>query len=253
MCAIRVKSKNNFAKGRRGLADVVRLSENNMRVDFYANEDMNLPAESFQVSVSFGEEGTVPEYFPFKKMKDGSKVMASVTMDEAGKRMLFSVPASGYFEAKFDKFITGEEDAPVMESKKGKKNTYRYFDCLFELTGGNWQNLQIKDGVWKGAKYWFRLYDNFAENESGGLAVAGSGDGSNNLSDFLDAVVGGGEQIPFSENPLPEIQKIAHEEDRRFNLNVAKGWVVSIVVPLDMDEEIGFLEEEEIPEALKED
>ena len=261
--ATRVKSENEFEKGRRGVADIVRLSADNMRIDFSENEELKQPAESFNVVVSFGEDGTVPDYFPFKKMKDGQRIDASVTMNADGSKILFAVPANGYFEVKFDQFVVTTKDAPpVIETKKGKKNTYGQFACLFEINGGDWQGLKIKDGVWAGARYWFRLYDNFT-NVDGFLAVRGSGSGSDNLSDFLDATVGGGETIPYSENPLPEIQKLAQEENRRFFVNVAKGWVIGIVVPLSLadeslvedDETIGFSEEQkenvEIHPALK--
>lgn len=249
--AERIKSDSNFERGRRGLADVIRLSEENMRVDFYENEYKGVKeeAQSFNVKVVYGDDETrtIPDYLPFKKMKDGGKIVASLTMNKEGDKVLFAVPASGYFEVKFDQFVVPEKDAiPVMETKKGKKNTYRQFACLLEITGGTWQNLTIKDGVWLGAKYWFGLYDNFTAGVEGGLAVKGSGEGSDNLSDFLDATVSGGGQIKFSENPLPEIHKIAQELDTRFFVNVAKGWVKSIVVPLSLDDDAFVADDEEV-------
>lgn len=258
MCAVRVTSKESSEKGRRGIAKLVRLSESNARIEFEkveANKNYpEVPAVTYEIKVSFGEEGTIPDYVPFKLLKNNQAMSLSATMDAQGTKILFAVPASGYFEAKFDTFLTKEKDAPIVwETKKGAKNTYRQADCLIEVTGGQWNGVAIREGVWAGAKYWYRLYDNLTANVDGGLAVKGSGDGSNNLADFLDAVVGGGEQIQFSENPLPEIQRVAKEEDRRFYVNVAKGWIVSLVVPMSLDEPIGFLEEEEVPAALKED
>lgn len=264
--ATRVKG-DSVEKGRRGVAKLVRLSPTRARLDFEKVEATKKypeqPAVSYEIQVSFGEDGTIPDYVPFKLLKDNQALSLSATVDSEGRKILYAQPASGYFEARFDKFDTkGKDEPPTMETKKGPKNTYRAFGALLEITGGQWNGLNIKDGVWKGAKYWYGLYDNFAPNADGGLAVKGTGDGSNNLADFLDATVGGGEQVPFSENPLPELQKAAQAEDRRFFVNVAKGWVVSIVVPLSaMDEEIGdFPSEEstaeateEIPEALKED
>lgn len=256
MCAQRVKN-DTFAKGRRGVATLIKLSETNARIDFenipankgYAEQ----PAVSYELKVTYGEDGTIPDYIPLKKIKPNQKISLSATMSEDGSKILYAVPASGYFEAKFAQFVTKSADEPpVMETKQGKKNSYRTFAALLEITGGQWNNLPIKEGVWKGAKYYHALYDNFAENADGGLAVKGSGGGSDNLADFLDAVVGGGEQVPFSENPLPKLQETAYEMDTRFNINVAKGWIVSLVVPLPLDEPIGFLEEE-VPEALKED
>lgn len=264
--ATRVKG-DSVEKGRRGVAKLVRLSATRARLDFEkveANKKYpEQPAVSYNLDVSFGEDGTIPDYVPFKLLKDNQALSLSATVDSEGNKIMYAVPASGYFEARFDQFVSDSKDAPpTMKTHTGTKNSYRTFGALLEITGGQWNGLNIKDGIWKGAKYWYGLYDHFAPNADGGLAVKGSGDGSNNLADFLDATVGGGEQIPFSENPLPELQKVAQAEDRRFFVNVAKGWVVSIVVPLEaMDEEIGeFISEEpiaeateEIPEALKED
>lgn len=265
--AKRVKRESDFEeKGRRGLAEVVRISATKLRVDFYPNEDLDQKAESFNVEVvRDGENDTIPEYLPFGKLKDGQKFQASVTMNDGGNKILFAVPASGYFEAKFGKFITQNDEAPAWvtkKSKKGKKN-YRDADCLLELTGGVWQGITIKEGVWLGANYFYRIYDNLVAGEDGNLAVAGSGTGSDNLADFLDAVIDGGEHIPYSENPLPALQDEAYALDRRFNVNVAKGWVVGIVKPLSLDdeEEIGFLQDDneppmdkivdDVPDALK--
>jgi hypothetical protein len=246
--AERIKNESKFDKGRRGIAEIVRLNETMVRVDFDATDV--LPAESFNVNVSYGEDGTVPDYIPLKKIKDGSKFPASVTMNKAGTAILFAVPSSGFFEVKFDSFLAPEGQEPVIETKEGKlgkdgkKRTYGKFACLLEITGGTWQGLTIKKGVWAGAKYWFGLYDNFTQGVEGGLAVGGAGTGSDNLNDFLDAVVAGGSSIQYTENPLPEIQKLAKELDSRFNVNVHKGWVESISVPLSAGEM--FVDEEEL-------
>lgn len=248
--------------GRTGVGVLVKLSETNARMDFEkveANKNKpEKPAVSFEIKVTHGENASIPDYIPFKKMKPNQKISIHATMDEAGTKILYAKPASGYFEVRFNKFVGEEGQAPVMTTKQGKNNkSYRTFACLFEITGGQWNNIAIQDGVWKGANYYYQMYDNFAPGVDNTLAVKGSGDGSTNLADFLDAVVAGGEQIQFSENPLPAIQELAHQLDSRFFVNVAKGWVVSLVVPFDegvAEEEIGeFGESEEIPDALKED
>ena len=255
--ATRVKG-DSFVKGRRGVATLTKLSEANARIDFEKIEAKGTYPEqaavTYEIKVTFGEDGTLPEYVPFKKMKNNQKISLSATMNEDGSSVLFAVPASGYFEVKFKQFVAKEGEAPVMETRQGKKGKpYRVFAALLEITGGQWNNVGIQSGVWQGANYWYQLYDNFAEGPDGVLAVKGTGDGSNNLVDFLDAVVAGGEQLQFSENPLPAIQDLAYQLDSRFYVNVARGWVVSLVVPLPLDEEIGFIGEDEIPEALREE
>lgn len=228
----RVKGDSKFAKGRRGLAELVRLNEGMIRIDFEKTE--KLEAESFNLKVSYGEDGTVPEYVPVKKMRDGAKIRVSATMNEDGTALLFAVPASGEFDAKLDKFNATDGNEPVAETKPGKKSgtSYKIFSVLIEITSG----------VWKGAKYFYSMYPNFGKDEGGMLAVAGSGSGSDALYDFMEATGVVEHEIPFSENPLPEIQKIALEENRQFRIIVAKGWIDRIVAPLNEDD--AFLPDE---------
>src|SRR3989304_4266261 len=129
--------KSDTSAGRRGVASLVRISATKARLDFEFNEQTGDKAESFEVEVAFGEDGTIPEYVPFKKMKDGQKVQFSATMSESGKELLFAVPSSGYFEVKFDNFLGPKDEAPVFTTKDRKKGkgTYRFVDCLFEVTG----------------------------------------------------------------------------------------------------------------------
>lgn len=234
----RVKGDSKFVKGRRGLAELVRLDADRVRIDFEKTE--KLEAESFPLKVSFGEDGTIPEYVPVKKMKDNAKVRVSATMNEDGSALLFAVPASGEFDAKLDKFNAPEGQEPVAESKPGKKagTFYKTFSVLIEIT----------TGVWKGAKYFYSMYPNFGKDEDGNLAVAGSGSGSDALYDFMEATGLIAQTFPFSENPLPELQKAALEENREFRIIVAKGWIDRIVAPL--NEEDAF--EKDFPESAPE-
>ena len=237
----RVAGDSKFVKGRRGLAELVRLDANRARIDFEKTDKEK--EESFNINVSYGEDGTIPEYVPVKKMKDGAKIRVSATMNEDGSSLLFAVPASGEFDAKLDKFVAKEGEQPVPETRKGKKGKdYQTFAVL----------IQITTGPWKGANYFYQMYPNFGKDEDGNLAISGSGSGSDALFDFMEAVGVVNYTIPFSENPLPEIQKLALEENRDFRIIVAKGWIDRIVAPL--GEEDAFVDEDgntELSEAQK--
>jgi len=229
----RVKGNSNMEeKGVRGLAEVIKLSDENLRVDFEDNKG------SFNIKV---EEDSIPESFPFKVMKKDGKIKVSVTMNKDGNKILFAVPASGEYEAKFDKMVAAEGQEPVAETKQGKKGKpYKQFAVLIE----------VLDKRWSGARYWYPMYPNFGQDEDGNLAVAGSGSGSDALFDFLEATGVSQHLIPFSENPLPEIQRIAQAEEKTFKIIVNKGWIDMIVVPMNVDdafggdEEIGFTEQQ---------
>ena len=99
MCAVRVQSNQGSEKGRRGVAKLVRLSETNARVEFEkveANKNYpEVPAVTYEIKVSFGEEGTIPDYVPFKLLKNNQAMSLSATMDAQGTKILFAVPASG--------------------------------------------------------------------------------------------------------------------------------------------------------------
>lgn len=238
----RVKGEGKFIKGRRGLAELVRLNADMVRIDFEKTD--KLEAQSFNLKVSFGEDGTIPEYVPVKKMKDNAKIRVSATMNEAGDALLFAVPASGEFDAKLDKFNAPEGQEPVAETKPGKKagTSYKTFSVLIEIV----------TGVWKGAKYFYSMYPNFGKDEDGNLAVSGTGSGSDALFDFMEATGVVEQTIPYSENPLPTIQKLALEENRMFRIIVAKGRIDRIVAPL--SEEDAFetdFPEPELTEAQK--
>lgn len=241
----RVKGDSKFVKGRRGLAELVRLSADKVRIDFEKTE--KLAEESFNLIVSFGEDGTIPEYVPVRKMKDNAKIRVSATMNEDGTALLFAVPASGEFDAKLDKFNAPEGQEPVAETKPGKKpgTSYKTFSVLIEIISG----------VWKGAKYFYSMYPNFGRDDDGNLAVSGSGSGSDALFDFMEATGLVEQTIPFSENPLPELQKLALEENRAFRIIVAKGWIDRIVAPLGEEDafvdENGNTESPELTEAQK--
>jgi hypothetical protein len=77
------------------------------------------------------------------------------------------------------------------------------------------------------------MYPNFGKDEDGNLAVSGSGSGSDNLFDFLNATGVSGHVLPYSENPLPAIEKIAQEEGKTFKVVVNKGRIDTILVPME--------------------
>jgi hypothetical protein len=230
----RVESKSDYEeKGERGLAMAVKLPGNKLRMDFESGK-------TFHIEVS---KETLPENFPWDKMSDNKKKHVSATMNEKGDKVLFINPASGTFKMKLQKFVAKEGQEPVAETKPGKKGKdYKQFAVL----------LEIVEGSWKGTVYWKPFYPNFAPDEDGNLAVSGQGSGSDALYDFLQATGVGNHLIKYSDNPLPEIQRIALQEGKVFEAVVVKGWVDTILTNLDDDEEEdeeNLAEEEKEPET----
>ena len=235
MAKKRVASESNFEKGEMGLASFTKLDETRARIDFEES------GKSYNIAVSLGTEetNTVPPYFPFKAMKPNGSLKVRVTLNKENNKVLFVSPASGELKVKFVKFASPEGVPPVPEEKMGKGNKpYRCFGTI----------LEVSEGRWKGCQLYSRLYANFGKDpEDGMLAVSGSGKGSDNLQDFLDATGVNYTSIPFSENPLPEIQEQALENARELSVMIVNGWIENFLSGLG-DE--AFAEAEEINPLL---
>ena len=209
-------------KGVRGLASATKIGDDKLRVVFEDNKG------TFLLTVG---EDTLPEYFPFSKMRKEGTINISATMNKEGTKILFANPASGEYEARFNKMVAPEGQEPVAETKPGTKGKpYKQFAVLIEIVG-----VKKSDGItstWKGANLYKPLYPNFAPDEDGNLAISGGGSGSDTLYDFLEATGVSNHNIPFSDNPLPEIQRIAQKENRTFKVILQKGWIDMIIPPM---------------------
>lgn len=247
-------------KGKRGVGNLIKLDEQKLRIDF---ED----GDKTPITISVE---TVPEILlnVLKKMPNNSKVGVEVTLDISGEKILFVKPLVGTFDLKFVKFYAPEGSLPAPETKMGKGNKpYKQFSAVLEV-----QNITgKKSDMWKGVRYNVMFFDNFGKDEDGNLLVLAKGDNSDFLNDFMDASGAGFHEIPFSENPLPEIEKIILMEDKVISADVRKTVskdlksYANIVTFNTYDlagdfEEVGFTEEvkpeepkEEIHPALKEE
>jgi hypothetical protein len=232
MAQRRVEVKS-FETGERGEAVLVKVSDTKARVEFLES------GNKYEVSVKQGayddETTTIPEHVPFKKMKVGSTLRLSATMTQDGKRLLYASPWSGELQVKFVGFKAKEGEAPVPEEKVGKQNKpYRIFTPILEVVSGTWKGLQYRNN---------NLYDKFVAHEDGMMAIGGSSESANNLSDFLDCIGVDISTIPFSENPLPEIQELALEANKEFSVIIVKGWIATYVAGLDVDSD-DYVDEE---------
>ncbi len=249
MAQKRMVRPSNTNYGDKGEAVVTKLDDNRIRLDFTETE------KSYNFVVSQGNvfeedsKANVPEHFPFKNMKIEKQIRVRATLNSDGSKVLYVNPYSGEYTVRFMKFQSPDENSsPVMEtlkgkSKNGKENTYQAFYPFLEIT----------KGVWKGCRLRGNLYNNFGKDpDDAMLTIVGTGKGSDNLEDFLDACGVEYVSIPFSENPLPEIQKSAIEAGREFSVMLVNGWIENYVTGLDDDAfDDGYPEEKEEHELLK--
>jgi len=229
----RVKSPNQAEeKGKRGLANAIKLNDDTVRFDFEDGQSVTIKAS----------KETLPEYMPFASFVVNKEYPVSVTLNKEENKALFVNPARGEFEGTFEKFNAPEGQEPAPETKMSKKGNkpYKTFGAL----------LVVEKGKWKGCKYFLAMYPNFGADEDGLLGVSGQGSGSDMLYDFLQATGVDKHQITYSENPLPEIQQIAQQEKQTFRFVVNKGYVETIIPPFIAEDEFA---EEDVPAALRDE
>lgn len=218
---ISIKS-GGIEKGEKGEARLIKVSPNKARIKFLES------GNEYLIEVKQGDyntEGvTLPIHVPFSNIpfKNGqtSSISINATMSKDGKRVLYATPWSGEFEVKFVGFRAGKDQDPVPEVRQGKKGKpFSTFTPILEVVEGNW----------RGLRFYNSLYFNFGADENGMLAITGGGEGSDNLADFGDCIGVDFNSIPYSENPLPEIQEKALEMGRTFTVMVVKGLIKSYI------------------------
>lgn len=202
------KAKNE--KGARDVGKIIKVSDTKVRVEFEGGE-------VFPIEVS---ETTVPKILidVLRNKKVGVSLPVDVTLDSTNTKILFVKPLTGTFDLKFIKFYAKENTPPVIETHTKGNNTYGSFSAVLEvqnITGGKSTN-------WRGARFNVMFFDSFGQDEDGNLLVESKGEASDFLNDFMDAIGVGNHTIPYSENPLPEIEKIALEESRIFSGDIRR-------------------------------
>lgn len=191
------------------------------------------------------EVENLPEFYP---TKPGREWDIKATLNKNGDKVNYITPATGDFTFKFQRFSGDEEKPPVAkvkQSTKGDGGTYLETHALMEVVKGGW----------KGAILVFRLYPKWlAKDEDGNMEVIGEGTSPDRWRDFfkVTGITSHPDFIPFSENMLPEIQKMAQEIKKEFKGVIVRGWLDTVYENIPLDEDEDYPEKkEEIPEALK--
>jgi len=230
--------------GKSGIAKMVKLDATRARFDFEDGSSVNFNV--IQGNIWEDEKANMPEYVPFKSMKDNAFVNVRVSFEKGEGKVLFINPTSGELKVKFDRFQAPEDSAPTWQEKEGKgKRPYREANPFFEVV----------DGRWKGCVIRGRLFDNFGLwEEDGNTTVYGEGTGSQNLRDFCDAVGFDYSNVPYSENLLPEIQRVAKENGNEFTLVLNNGYISTYVPAMQDDaftDESDTVSNSEVNDLLK--
>lgn len=201
--------------GTGGEATLTKLDDKRARIDFAEGKTVNLSV--VQGNVFEDEKATLPDYVPFKSMASNKSINVRLSMEKGDKRVLFINPLSGELRVKFVRFQAPEGSEPVWVEKPGKgKRPYREANPFVEVIDGRWKGLIIRG----------RLFDNFGLwEEDGNAVVYGEGSGSTNLKDFCACVGYEYWNLPYSENLLPEIQRVALENDNEFSIMLVKGYI----------------------------
>lgn len=231
MAPKRTPRPSGIEYGKNGIGKLVKLDANRARVDF--DDGSSVPFTVVQGNVFESENATLPDFVPFKAMKENTHLNVRVSFEKGDKRVLFINPASGELRVKFVKFQAPEGSEPSWSEKEGsyvdkvtgKKKTFREANPF----------IQIIDGRWKGGQIRGRLFDNFGqsqEDDNTTIYFGKKGTSSQNLEDFCSCVGFEYWLTPYSENLLPEIQRVALENDNEFSVVLVNGYIANWVAGL---------------------
>ncbi|MBE0573339.1 hypothetical protein IH575_00345 [Candidatus Dojkabacteria bacterium] len=168
-----------------------------------------------------------------------------VSLSGDNNRIFSAKPSGGSYICKFIGFWSKNDEPPTPKkvparSGVSKGKSYQIpehleFTALFEVQTGKWKRYQLSQNLF----YAFSEYD-------GGITQI-KGNGSKKLEEFLqvcgmDFV---SDDIPFSENVLPYVEKMLLERGKKVIISVSPdGWVDSIVPAPDEGDEPEYVEEQ---------
>lgn len=229
MCAQkRTERKSGIEYGKGGTGKLVKLDASRARLDF--DDGQSVAFQVVQGNVFEDEKATLPEYVPFKAMKENTALNVRASFEKGDKRILFINPASGEYRVNFVKFQAPEGSEPVWNEKPGKGGkTYREANPFVEIIDGRWRGCVIRG----------RLFDNFGQDEEDGnttIYFGKKGTSSQNLEDFCACVGFEYWQTPYTENLLPEIQRVALENVNEFSIVLVNGYIANWVAGLNEDD-----------------
>ena len=164
-------------------------------------------------------------------MAKGQKGKWFVTLTAEGDKVLGLRPINAMCKGKFSHFVAGEDEIPVPIEREGKYGNYLSFISLLNL-GGDYKGM---------VQPMFLIYK-FA-NYDGSLVIKGTGRASDMLQSFLEATGVWDQDIPFSDNVLPDLQKMILAESKVFGLTIKDGWVDSIMELPDQEPDADDFEE----------
>lgn len=224
-------------KGANGIANVT-VTTNKVRVEFEDNNN--------QVIEVLRDDA--PDY-----IITGRQI---VVLSSDNNKIFSAKPIGGSYMCKFIGFWSREGEPPTpkkVEARTGtssKGNAYKIpehleFTVLFEIvTPKKWSKYQLS----------MNLFYAFSEYEGGITQIKGAG--SQKLVEFLEVagVDFTTDDIPFSENVLPFIEKMLLNRNKTMVISLnQKGWVDSVVVAPDDEEEELPEPEEKKPAVTVED
>lgn len=170
------------------------------------------------------------------------KVDEDVVLNE-GKNLSFSIsknkdtlynlrPAEGTMFAKFGGFLVRRnEEIPKPELKKGGPRKKRNGESYFAPDRIQFMFFhEIVNGKWKGTKY-LQAYDySFGELDNGNTSIVVRGARTQRMEKWLRIASDGLDiDIPYSDNILPDLQKILFDKDVIYQIQVENGWVQNVM------------------------
>lgn len=155
-----------------------------------------------------------------------------IQMSGQGDRIMSFRPVRGVFVVTTQSFASKEGDEPTPKSKdvdfeKGGKRikySYDYFTVLLEI---------VEPEIYKGLTVPLILHYNFSEKVYEGKSILQFSMGGKYTDALEEYMLASGMledkywPIEYKDNVLPNLQRIALHEGRKFQITVKDGWIVS--------------------------
>ena len=202
-----------------------------------------------KVQITFKEDQANPVTFPKADLPDYIKPGTFfVTLGGEGD-FLGMRPITALVRAKFAHFVAEEGEVPTPKEYPGgigtrkDKTTFPYdpyqaFIAILEITEKEYKGMQIPV---------FLRYL-FVDDGEGNVAIKGGGKNAETLESFLEVTSVYDDDISFSENVLPKLQKKLLKKGAEFVVMLKNGNVDSFSeVPDDEDDNSDFDDDDDLP------
>lgn len=154
-----------------------------------------------------------------------------ISMNSDNTELFSFRPAQGHFMARTKEFASGNNEEPAPKTKdvrfvkngKTQEYSYEYFTVLLEI---------VSPEEYKGIVVPLVLHYNLGEYVQDGKSIIGFSMGGKYTEQLKEYMLVAGiledkyQPMDYKDNILPDMQRIALHEDRKFEFTLKEGWIL---------------------------